>query len=459
MAILSDMMWIGMEELKPSDVAMIVRELTLVPKASPLDQFPPAKIKQYVEEPDRIGVPFAYGETRFAHLEIVEKFSYGQKYKPARLPDPNSPKSPPDQEFFFSGVLKALNELTTVFAIAPTGSGKTVTVLNASGTLGVSTLVVVPSAYLADQWREEAMRHLGLEWSDIGVLQGASADWKGKKIVIAIIHNLFLKEWPQEFYDNFGMVAWDEADTLGAKVFSTTMFMFTARYKIAVTATPHRKDGCDALYKNYFGNPAVTAKSKALACDCYVIPFKHVGEKHKWINKCKSDVKPMQWLSKLKMRNELIIKLACSLYDDGRNILIITKYIDHVELLVEMLVAQGIPREEIGQFTRETSEGKKHGKGFLEKIKKESNVIVGTYAMLKRGVDIPRLDTGIEALPSADAIQSIGRIRRPYLNKKRPKWFSISDLRVPLFEAYTNSRLRGFRSSNVTIKELNKDAV
>lgn len=468
MARISNLVWIKKSSLSRGKLDTIKDDLTIVPKQFSRDkkfdedgnEVPPSGVISFSETEDEIGIPFAYFDLKFPN-EVVEKeeLSKGKKITVARLPDPSHPKSPPNQKKFFDDVISAVQSNYTVLTVAPTGSGKTVCLLNAIGTLGRTAMVVVPSAVLADQWRSEAMTHLGLEWADIGVLQGSSDNWKNKKIVIAVIHNLFLKQWPDEFYTNFGFLAWDECHRLGGEVFSKTMSMFNSMYRIAVTATPHRKDGCDALYKNYFGAPLVAAKIEALSCLCYVVPFRHVGNKHKWIDKCKMDAKPMLWLSKLSVRNEMIIRLAKDLYDDNRNILILTKYIEHVELLISMLVKCGVPQDQIGQFTRSTSTNKKFGSGMLDRVKKESKVIVATYSMMKEGVDIPRLDAGIEALPSADNVQAIGRIRRPLPNKKKPKWFSISDLNIPLFEAYTKSRLRGFASSNVTIKPLNEGVV
>jgi superfamily II DNA or RNA helicase len=79
--------------------------------------------------------------------------------------------------------------------------------------------------------------------------------------------------------------------------------------------------------------------------------------------------------------------------------------------------------------------------------------------MMKEGVDIPRLDAGIEALPSADNIQAIGRIRRPFPGKKRPKWFSIIDKKIAIFEAYARARFRGFETCNVKIKQLDRQSI
>lgn len=459
MAYISNLVWVHKDEISESELDFAKKVLTITPKASPLSE-EVRHIVQYYQDGDSLGVPFAFFEEFWGHIPITsENLSDGFKIEVEKLPNPLHPKSPPNQKQFFDDVIEKVVNQYTVLAVAPTGSGKTVCLLNTIGTLGRSALVIVPSAVLADQWREEAMLHLGLEWNEIGMLQGSSDNWRNKKLVIAVIHNLFLKEWPAEFNTNFGLVAWDECHRLGGAVFADTMPLFNSRYKIAVTATPDRKDGCDALYKNYFGAPSVKATSQALACDCYVVHFQHIGNKHHWITKCKVDAKPMMWLSKLEMRNEMIAKLAFDLYEDGRTIVILTKFIEHVEEIIRRITSLGVPKEVIGQFTRSTSSNKKFGKGALDKIKSESKVIVATYSMMKEGVDIPRLDCGIEALPAADNIQAIGRIRRPLPNKKRPKWFSISDLRIPLFEAYTKCRLRGFEQSNVKIKHLQKGVI
>ena len=461
MARISNLVWLKRASFSVSQYDTLKDELTIVPKQfAPEEDQEQKQIVSYIETEDEIGIPFAYFDAVFPNENIEsEDLSDGHKIEVARLPNPLHPKSPPNQKEFFDGVIDAVQNHYTVLAVAPTGSGKTVSLLNAIGTLGRSALVVVPSVVLADQWRQEAMLHLGMEWSDIGVLQGSSENWKGKKLVIAVIHNLFLKKWSEEFYRNFGFVAWDECHRLGSDVFSKTMCLFNARFRIAVTATPKRKDGCDLLYKNYFGPPLVVAKSKALSCDCFVVPFKHIGNKHHWISKCKMNTKPMQWLSKLIGRNEVIVRIAKQLYDSDRNVLILSKYIEHVECLIALLVEAGVPQEHIGQFTRSTSNNKKFGAGALDKVKQNSKIIVATYSMMKEGVDIPRLDAGIEALPSADNVQAIGRIRRPLPNKKRPKWFSILDLKIPLFEAYTKCALRGFEKANVTIKYLNEGDV
>jgi hypothetical protein len=44
------------------------------------------------------------------------------------------------------------------------------------------------------------------------------------------------------------------------------------------------------------------------------------------------------------------------------------------------------------------------------------------------GLDIPRLDMGVEAGPRSDLVQAIGRLTRSLKGKPVPEWYSINDL-------------------------------
>jgi superfamily II DNA or RNA helicase len=214
----------------------------------------------------------------------------------------------------------------------------------------------------------------------------------------------------------------------------------------------------DTLLWNYFGKPAAVATAPALATTCWRVPFRIIGNTE-WLQRCRNDVKPMQWLAKLKTRNELLVSLIVSLYRKGYCVVGMSRFIDHVEEIRKMLIAAGIPETEIGQFTRTQGARKtKVGKDYLSEMKTR-RIILGTYSMLKEGFDHPPLDAGVELLPVADNVQGIGRVRRPFAGKKKPVWFTIEDLNVPLFVRYTNSRLRGFESTNVIIKTLKKGSL
>lgn len=409
-------------------------------------------IDTLVRRDGKYGIPIDYA-LNVLGIEPEDNTSVGKSWKPSRLPDPNHPSAPPNQEVFSKEVYSSVVDYESTMACAPTGSGKTVVSLNAAGLLGVTTLVIVPSTILADQWEEETALHLGIPRRFIGRIGGGKENWKDKRVVIAIIHNLFLKTYPAEFYRAFGFVVWDEAHKLGAPMFAKTMTQFPSRYKLAVTATPDRNDGLGKMLWNYFGKPSVEAVAPALHTTVWSCEFDIIGN-FKWLERCRNDVRPLKWLASLPKRNELLVKIIKMAYDRGYYIVGMSKFIDHVELIKTMCIEAGIPENDIGQFTR--TQGKKKtkvGKGYLDKMKTR-RILLGTYAMLKEGFDQPRLDAGIELLPIANNKQGIGRVRRPHKDAKKPVWFTIRDLHVPLFVRYYVSRLRGFRETNVTIKNL-----
>lgn len=68
-------------------------------------------------------------------------------------------------------------------------------------------------------------------------------------------------------------------------------------------------------------------------------------------------------------------------------------------------------------------------------------------------VDIPRLNAGIDATPRSDAIQLIGRIRRPYPDKKKPLWYTIVDRKSKVFVRHYNSRKREYLANNMEVEE------
>lgn len=411
-------------------------------------------INTLVETDTEYGMPIYYGceDRKFSPEDNTTNGSL--RWKPSILPKPNHPKAPDTQGKFMSDTFEAVISYDTTLAVAPTGSGKTVVSLYCAGRLGVATLVIVPNSTLADQWAEEAMLHLGLSKEEVGFVGGGKTDWEGKKVVVCIIHNLYMKTYSSEFYEYFGFVVWDEAHRLGAPEFSKTLHQFPAKYKLAMSATPDRKDGLSQILWNYFGKPSVVAQSPALPVTCWEVTNQLVGNLS-WMLRCRNDVKPMQWLANLDSRNELLAGIMFKLYTRGYNIIGMSRFIAHVERIGELLLGLGVREEDLGQFTRtKTGKSTRMSSEYLSEMKKR-RIILGTYKMLKEGFDKPELDAGVELLPVADNIQGIGRVRRSCEGKKPPVWFSPVDEGLPLFERYAKSRFNGFRKTNVTIKTLN----
>jgi hypothetical protein len=76
-----------------------------------------------------------------------------------------------------------------------------------------------------------------------------------------------------------------------------------------------------------------------------------------------------------------------------------------------------------------------------------------TYGMMKEGIDIPRLDGGIDATPQSDAIQLVGRIRRPHEGKRDALWITLVDSRCDRSIRYYGSRLEEYRSAGMEVMD------
>ena len=458
-ASIDSLLWVPYASLSDATVTRIKKALTIKPRGFGGDEPKPIKCWFDDDSGTKLGLPIHFGLTSKlvqGNLGSIEQcFSYGFETFFSERPDPHHPKAAPGQAKFMADVLAAVRKEFVVLAEAPTGTGKTVVVLNTAAELGVTTLVVVPNKSVAQQWEDEIVKHLGAGREHIGRVEEGQYRYEWCPIVIAVIHNLAQKQFPEEFYSYFGFVAFDECQVLGAPSFAQTMYQFPARYKMATSATPDRRDGCENVFLYYFGPPAVISEAEALAADCYVIPYKKPG------NPYPAAMPPARQLNCLvrdSARNELILKKGIlAFHTKDRCALIVGARVEHLQLLMALSYEAGIPEKSMGLFIRQwvTEEGKKKSfpQSHLEDIKADSNIrfIFATYGMFKYAIDIPRLDAGIDVTPQAEGVQMIGRIRRPLPGKKRPVWLTIHDVGNVTFSRYLACRLREFRANNVTV--------
>lgn len=160
------------------------------------------------------------------------------------------------------------------------GKGKSVVSLKAGMTRNVPIGVVVDLETLVTQWTQMAVEHCGLKESEVGIVQGKRRDWQGKPLTIMMVQTLMQKpadEWPEDFRRYFGLVFYDEAHVLGARRFSWTAPMFYGE-RWALTATPDRHDGNDAILHYHFAKvPCYTDIEQDLVPDVFV---HHTGMKN-----------------------------------------------------------------------------------------------------------------------------------------------------------------------------------
>ena len=288
--------------------------------------------------------------------------------------------------------------------VAPTGSGKTVMGLKIASGLGHKTMVLVHKKILLDQWVDRVQEFCGIQAGIVGDGKVQNTD---SPIVIGMVQTLVKSgyEKHKKFFDSFGLVIGDECHRHGAAMWQRAINLFPAYYRIGLSATPYRTDGLDDIIFWNFGPIKHDSKPRLKA----KVIQKEIAEG--------GEPQELKYLDVLKdfvynsERNGVIINDAVSAVSKGRFVLILTRYVDHVELLYT-----GLKMRLPGRVAR------LYG-AVQEPIMPKTKVIIGTFAYLKEGVDIPELDSLIYALPvvsEVDLAQSAGRILRSHPDKHSP---------------------------------------
>jgi superfamily II DNA or RNA helicase len=430
-------------------------------------------IRLYRDMPARrlLGVPRAYGVERFPWLDVADRMSAGQAIQPTpKRPNPNHPsvKEPDRQRQFMQDMRMAADLHGSFIAMAATGSGKTVVSLDTAAEKQRKTLILVHLERLRDQWLDEIMLHLGLSEDKIGTVQGTTCDYIGKDFVVGMMPSLSMRsDYPADLFTSFGTVIIDEVHRVGSPLLSKCVPLFTARNRWGLSATPKRKDGNDKVGFWHIGPIRVQSEAKALECTVYVKRFSTL----RGFTTSNPMMRPHD-MAEDKERNVMLVDLIKRSHAIGRQGLVIGKFVDHLQHLMDGLAYNGVPIEDMGLYTGEqlvrewqvvngvrrlvTTGRVKTKKSEFERIKAESQLIFATYGMFKEGIDVPRLDFGIDVLPQGEAIQVIGRIRRPSKDKLTPYWITIVDEKCTFSRKMFDKRQMEYRRSGCQIVESNK---
>lgn len=294
------------------------------------------------------------------------------------------------------------------------GKGKTVIALKAAATLKVPTLVVVNTTALLEQWKEEIERHLGVR--SVGILQGSNQDWKGHPIVLAMVHTLSGRKWPMPFRQRFGLVLYDEGHHMSAPVFVLSADLFFGR-RFSLTATASRTDGLEVIYQYHLGRVIHSNLTQELVPNTvfHLMKWEMPPEHRKLVVDRNDDIsipRVRTYLGRLEWRNNLIYEHLTRDLQDGRQILVLSHSVSHVEMLHDYLSAAGA-----GMITGETPQEERMA------ILRNGNPVFGTFQLAREGLNKPSLDTLYVVTPfsnSNDLQQAWGRIQRRFAGKKEP---------------------------------------
>jgi superfamily II DNA or RNA helicase len=221
---------------------------------------------------------------------------------------------------------------------------------------------------------------------------------------------------------SFGRLLCDEAHVFAAPAPASVVNGFHCR-KSGVSATPTRKDQMDIALYDIIGPVTAEGKAEQLPVTSYLIstgckypPRKYPG-KADW-------ARIINWQVKQEDRNELIFDwIRHDVETEDRNLLVLSDRVNWCLQQAELLTKQhGIQaRAVIGGMNN--PRGLKQRAEIIQAMLDRKIRVIFATSVFKAGIDIPNLDTLYYTAPQNNPEQleqGLGRIRRPYEDKKSP---------------------------------------
>lgn len=380
---------------------------------------------------------------------------------------------------FVQEILEALQSHNDVRVEAHTGSGKTIMSCYVATELGLPTLIFVDQEFLRDQWVETLTKFYGIDESEIGIVQGPKCEYQDKSFVIAMVQTAYSRTFDPEFYNWAGLIIYDESHTIGAEKFSETLRWFNARYRLAPSATPDRRDMFQKVLEHHLGPVRCRLQkqhkpSQVRYLESPFVPTWYASVSPK-IGRYVSEI--AEWAP----RNHLIAQAIEWLYNSGREVLAISDRLEQLSEMRDLLYFMGIPPEEIGiiagyeyrmQYAKEDRPKRKpigweQGTDYtpvslqnvkkripkkeLDRRKEECAIRLASYGMFSKGVDVPSLAGGVDMTPRSEFEQVHGRILRDKEGKKEPIFVTIRDKDCFRAEFQFLKRLNGYAKSNAEV--------
>lgn len=330
------------------------------------------------------------------------------------------------------------------------GKGKTVLALKHAFHRHVPTLVVCHTRQMCSAWSDTAAAPwaLSLPYSRHGFIGDGKIDWRGKDIVFSTMPGLVCREYPQEFWDYFGLVIFDEGDLLGATELSQVLPKFLGE-RLLLTATIERPDGHDELYYNHVGPICFYDDVPDLSPRCVVLDSavpaidgqgREVTQKIWWRSPGGGPIlvphipKTLTNITRLfPERRNWAMQIVKDLLDEGRKVLFLG------ERVAELKAFDRRSKLEWPEYKSGLTLGGQHTTpAEIDEVLKSCDIIWGIQHIAKRGLNKPSIDTIVIQYSCFRQVgrlkQTIGRALRYHEGKKAPLVVILNDPQIEVFD-------------------------
>ena len=142
--------------------------------------------------------------------------------------------------------------------VLPTAAGKTFIALKAIQQLKVQTLIVVPTLDLIDQWKKRVKECLNLE---AGVVGGGENTLR--MVTVTTYDSAYIHA--EQLGNKFMLIIFDEVHHLASTGYIQIAEMYTAPYRMGLTATYERSDQRHSLLSQLVGDPVYSVDVEEIA--------------------------------------------------------------------------------------------------------------------------------------------------------------------------------------------------
>ena len=349
---------------------------------------------------------------------------------------------------------------------AATAFGKTVVCSYLISQRKVSTLILLQSKDLLEQWVDELNKFLEINEeppvyktktgrekrrdSVIGILHGNKDTLTGI-IDVAMVGSLKGKENINEILDKYGMVIMDECHHCGSPTSVDVMQKIKSKYVYGVSATIKRGDNLERIIHLLLGPVRHSYSAKERAIEQGIGHFVYPRyTRTVLVSDTQDDInEAYAVISSNEDRNRMIIEDVQLCVRDGRTPVVLTRYKDQAKYIYD-----GLKDSADFVFIMYGDNSDKENSEIRNQLKDvpadKSIILVATGQKIGEGFDCPRLDTLMLAAPvsfSGRLEQYIGRLNRDYPGKKDVMVYDYVDSHIRVFDSMFSKRLRTYKST------------
>ena len=345
--------------------------------------------------------------------------------------------------------------------VMPCGSGKTQTALDTVAEIGGRTLWLTHTKDLLTQSKKRAESCYNCDHKTFGTITEGKVDI-GESITFATVQTM-AKIDLTELKDAFDVIIVDEAQHCAGSPTKVTMFykvlsQLSARYKIGLTATPHRADGLEKAMFALLGE--VIGRVAQEEIEDRTCPVE--------IRMIKTDYEPLmnstafnydgtvnyaglvEDMTQNQPRFDQIIKAVNRLKAPT---LVLANRISYLQHMQEQYTGRSICLSGM----KPTKKNREERDTALARLDRgEIDCVFATYQLAKEGLDVPNLRYVVFATPEKDfttVVQSVGRVARKAEGKEKGIVLDFVDADFGMFKKYAGTRKSIYKKLGYNIKE------